>query len=148
MTAIRCARAWIPLARLGAWMVLAVLGASEAARAQAVKASKEEAGTVPQEAAALVVRVASYFYDERTPEIGAGIIVGTKGGELFIATAGHVVQRDTVASTIWVKFVRGDSARATLVHPRPDSLFDLAVLGIAGDPAQLKQWIPGSWDRQ
>jgi S1-C subfamily serine protease len=148
MMAIPCARAWIPLTRLGAWMALAVLGASEAARAQAVKASKEEAGTVPEEAAALVVRVASYFYDERTAEIGAGIIVGTKGRELFIATAGHVVQRDTVASTIWVQFVGGDSARATLVHPRPDSLFDLAVLGVAADPAQLKQWIPGSWDRQ
>jgi S1-C subfamily serine protease len=148
MMAIRRARAWIPIARLSAWVVLALLGASEAARAQAVKGSREEAGTVPEEAAALVVRVASYFYDERTPEIGAGIIVGTKGRELYIATAGHVVQRDTVASTIWVRFVRGDSARATLVHPRPDSLFDIAVLSISADPAQLKQWIPGSWDRQ
>ena len=148
MMATRCAFAWLRLARLCTGMVLLVLGVTGAARAQAAKASKEEAGTVPQEAAAIVVRVESYFYDERTPEIGAGIIFGTRGQELYIATAGHVVQRDTVASTIWVKFVGGDSARATLVHPRPDSLFDLAVLSVPADPAQLKRWIPGSWDRQ
>jgi S1-C subfamily serine protease len=148
MMAIRCALAWLPLARLCVGTVLAVLGGSEQARAQAAKASKDQAGTVPQEAAAIVVGVTSYFYEERTPEFGAGIIFGTNGRELYIATAGHVVQRDTVASTIWVRFVEGDSVRATLVHTMSDSLFDLAVLSVTGDPVHLKQWTPDSWDRQ
>ena len=146
--ATRLVGVWLAVVRLCASIAVALLGASEPANAQARRTAEEQSGTVPREAAAIVVGVVSYFYGKTTPEIGAGILFGTREHELYIATAGHVVQRDTVASTIWVKFVEGDSLRATVAHPRPDSLFDLAVLSVAVESSRRRQLIPRSWDRQ
>ena len=63
------------------------------------------------------MKVVSYFQEGRAPTFGAGILLGGSNNSLYIATAGHVIQRDTAATTIWVVFASRDSVLATVSHP-------------------------------
>jgi S1-C subfamily serine protease len=128
----------------GSWMW--ALSTTHALAAQAPATPAEQAGNVPDVAKAMVVSVTSSFSDGTAGSYGAGIIVGTDGNSLYIATAGHVVQGGPGAPMVWVAFAAGDSARATVVLPRGPEL-DLAVLQVTVDPAHRERWIPGSWDR-
>src|SRR5207245_1528059 len=111
-----------------------------------VQGTAAQGGNVPNEAKALVVRIVSSFGEGTAPEIGAGIILGATTSELSIATARHVVKRDTLARSIWVVFSSGDSVQPTSA-PRINPSLDLAVLRVAGDPARVLRWTPRSWDR-
>jgi hypothetical protein len=129
-----------PVTRLLAGCISTLLNAS---------AAGAQGGNVPDEAKAFVVHVESYFPGSGVPEQGAGIVFGAAEGILYVATAGHVVQRDTVvARDIWLRSFGGDSIRATLAHPSTDTLVDLAVLSVGTDPSRLPTWQPQSWDRQ
>jgi hypothetical protein len=125
-------------ARVAALALSAVGGAGSAAA---------QTENVPPAAKAFVVRVVSYFEGRETPELGAGTIFGATGTTLHIATAAHVVQRDTIASRILVTFNAGDTAQATLAHPQEGDL-DLAVLTVVVDPARVAELTPASWDRR
>jgi hypothetical protein len=124
--------------RVAALALSAVGGAGSAAA---------QTENVPPAAKAFVVRVVSYFEGRETPELGAGTVFGATGTTLHIATAAHVVQRDTIASRILVTFNAGDTAQATLAHPQEGDL-DLAVLTVVVDPARLAELTPASWDRR
>lgn len=107
-----------------------------------------QAGNVPDAAKALVVKVVSSFEAGRAPEFGAGIVFAAAGNTVYIATAGHVVQRDTVAQRIWVWFAGSrDSVEATLARP-PRPGLDVAVLSVVIDAAHASRWTPRSWDRR
>jgi hypothetical protein len=93
----------------------------------------------------MVVGVTTYF-DTTAGQYGAGILVGASGSNLYIATAGHVLQGGPGTPVVWVTFAAGDSARATIVLPRGSEL-DLAVLQVSADPTQAARWRPDSWDR-
>jgi S1-C subfamily serine protease len=132
-------------------IVLLALGASggpaapHSLDAQATSPPAERGGNVPPAAKAMVVSVTTYF-DTTAGQYGAGIIVGAQGNNLYIATAGHVLQGGPGTPVVWVTFSAGDSTRASIVMPRGSKL-DLAVLQVAADPAQGRRWIPASWDR-
>ena len=81
------------------------IGVAEGQGQDTVKAAGDQGGNVPEEAKSLVVEVRSYFTVSGAPELAAGIIFGAKATALYIATAAHVVQRDTViARRILVRF--------------------------------------------
>ena len=124
------------------------IGIAEGQGQDTARTARPQGGNVPEEAKSLVVAIRSFFTATGAPEIGAGVVFGARGTALYIATAAHVVQRDTVpASRIWVAFASGDSTEATLAH-RKEGELDLAVVSVAGDPTRLPQWTPGSWNRR
>ncbi len=106
-----------------------------------------QGGNVPDEAKALIVKVVTYYQEGSAPEVGAGIIVGATATDLYVATARHVVRRDTVAQRIWVVLPSRDSAEAALVA-RARSRLDLAVLRVSVDSARWRRWTAYSWDRR
>lgn len=134
---------------LGLLLIALCVGRSLSAQGDTVRArgTPPPVENVPGEAKALVVSLRSYFGGPGTAaEFGAGIIVGASAGELYVATARHVVRGAAPAHTTWVLFPTGDSARAD-VASYSDQL-DLAVLRIPADPERLARWIPRSWDRR
>ncbi|PYP59200.1 MAG: hypothetical protein DMD40_03680 [Gemmatimonadetes bacterium] len=106
-----------------------------------------QADNVPADAKGLVVKVVSYFQEGRAPTFGAGILLGGSNNSLYIATAGHVIQRDTAATTIWVVFASRDSVLATVSHP-PRPGLDFAVLTVVIAPLAAARVMPHSWDRR
>jgi hypothetical protein len=129
-------------------VLLGIVGSTtgQAVQKPSPPAPQEPASNVPAEARALVVKVVGSYGENRVSGFGAGIIVGSDAHSLYIATAAHVVQKETDARRIVVTFASGDTAEATLEHPRRGGL-DLAVLRVVSDPVSLRQRVPPSLDR-
>jgi trypsin-like peptidase len=125
------------LARVAALALGALAGGGTAAA---------QTENVPPVAKAFVVQVVSYFEGRQAPELGAGTLFGVTGDTLHIATAAHVVQKDTVARRILVTFSAGDAVEATVAHPREGDL-DLAVLSVVVPAARRAAVLPVAWDR-
>jgi len=107
----------------------------------------EQRGDIPTQAKVLVVSLRGYYAGAGTPELGAGIIVGTGAGLLYFATAKHVVRKEGVpADSVWIFFASGDSARATVVGYARG--LDVAVLSLPASAARKAGAIPRSWDRR
>jgi S1-C subfamily serine protease len=127
---------------------LAIWGTATAGAAQqpAAGAVQEPASNVPADPRSLVVKVVGSYGENRVSGFGAGIIVGVDEQSLYIATAAHVVQKEIDARRIVVTFATGDTAEATLLHPRRPGL-DLAVLRVVSGAGLVRQWASRSWDR-
>jgi len=140
------------LAMLFAASVACALCPSGTGRAQGVNVPQgaeslaARRGKVPDDAKSLVVRLSIHFEGAPTPEVGAGIILGASGSELYVATARHVLTRGSAVQAIDVTFFSGETARGTLL-PRVSPDFDLAVLVVSGDAARLRRLAPRAWDR-
>lgn len=111
--------------RLLAWMVLSLFALTAAAQAQ--QAEENAAISAKQ----LVVMIDGRFPTSRALTSGAGIVVGRKGGLVYIATAGHVV-RDLMeeAEDIRVQFPDrpGLEVSATIFPASFDKGIDVALL--------------------
>lgn len=89
-----------------------------------------------EEAEHIVVMVRARFDTEE--QLGAGLVIGTRAGRTYIATANHVVRRGgTVASDVSVT-LRGlpGESQAARVLDHADRRLDLAVLAVVGQPGQ------------
>jgi hypothetical protein len=89
-----------------------------------------------EQARRLVVMVDGRFDDEATR--GAGLVIGTRGDRLYVATAYHVVRRDgAIARDVTVRLlsVPGQRLVATVLE-HADRVLDLAVLSVAGERGQ------------
>ena len=94
------------------------------------------ADRAPLSAEQLVVMIDGRFPTTGQLTEGAGIIVGRKGGLVYIATAGHVVQSFSEAATdITVQFRDrpGEEVEATLWPSNLDKGIDIAVLVVPED---------------
>ncbi|SNZ07457.1 S1 family peptidase [Cohaesibacter gelatinilyticus] len=114
------------LTRLISIMICFIIGLSVAI-AQEVAESKNELISAKQ----LVVMIDGRFPTTDKLTEGAGIVVGRKGGLVYIATAGHVVQGLTEAAVdIKVQFQDrpGEEIDATLWPSNLDKGIDLAIL--------------------
>jgi S1-C subfamily serine protease len=137
--------------------LLLLTGIAGSASAQDTVRCAQEAvsrKTVPPYAQALVVGLQSYFGEGTTPQLGAGIIIGTDAGGLLIVTAKHVVRTragSTPARAIWVCFASQESGRAATLAELDTVArkgFDLAVLRVSGDAPGVARFVPESWDRE
>ncbi len=102
--------------------------------AQEAVSSKESAISAKQ----LVVMIDGRFPTTGELTEGAGIVVGRKGGLVYIATAGHVVQGfSETAIDIMVQFQDrpGEEVAATLWPSNLDKGIDLAILVVPEDRA-------------
>lgn len=118
--------------------------------ALAPEAAAQRASPVPPEARQLVVNVIGYFEDVQGPTVGAGIIVGEGRGQLYIATAGHVVRRGTREAgnlAVILESARTDSLSATLM-PQADSSLDLAVITVPSSAVPAHAARPLRFDRR
>lgn len=111
--------------RLLTWMVLSLCALTAAAQAQ----QAEESAAIS--AKRLVVMIDGRFPTSGALTSGAGIVVGRKGGLVYIATAGHVV-RDLMeeAEDIQVQFPDrpGLEVSATIFPASFDKGIDVALL--------------------
>src|SRR6476619_1289918 len=83
----------------------------------------------PESATRLVVAITSQF--ESGSEFGSGIVVGTAGGRLYVATAEHVIrQSGEIAKRIEVKLTGSAPAVTAEVFRRAGDGLDLAVLTV------------------
>jgi osmotically-inducible protein OsmY len=125
-------RGAVTLARIALVAFLALAAAPAPLDAQ-VPAALPEAR---EQARRLVVMVDGRFEDEATR--GAGIVIGTWGDRLYLATAYHVVRRDgAVARDVTVRLltVPGQRFPATVLE-HADRWLDLAVLSVVGERGQ------------
>ncbi|MEW4459332.1 serine protease [Roseibium algicola] len=115
-------------------LTISVLMCVSAGLAQKATESEKEAISAKQ----LVVMIDGRFPTTGKLTEGAGIVVGRKGGLVYIATAGHVVQGLTeTAEDIKVQFQDrpGEEIDATLWPSNLDKGIDLAVLVVPEDRA-------------
>jgi trypsin-like peptidase len=98
--------------------------------AVAPASSAQTVNRAPDNATSLVVKV-SYFDASGRFDFGAGIIVGVDSKQLYIATAGHVVQKGAPAARVYVTMPTDttDSAVATVSDSVRENM-DIAVLTI------------------
>jgi hypothetical protein len=95
-------------------------------------AGRQVAGPADEEIKRLVVMIEARLGGE--PSVGAGIIVGIKADNLYIATANHVVRRGALdAEEVRIRFRwRPDTLVKAQLLPQRDSEMDLAVLDVTG----------------
>jgi hypothetical protein len=107
-------------------------------------------GRVPDEAKRLVVQVIGYFAPGDAPEVGAGIIVGASSINVFIATARHVLYRQSVRVRDLRVVFPGHTKDTVPAIPMPATQtgLDLAVISVPiGSARGLHSSLP-TFDRQ
>ena len=97
-----------------------------------------------QEAAKLVAMLKITFQDEAGERLGAGIVVGTKDGVLYIATANHNVRWGEARIASLQVFLNGDEDEPLpgTVLPEFDATLDLAVVSVKGLKGLVAMEIP------
>lgn len=102
--------------------------------------AQEDAGNEAISAKQLVVMIDGRFPTTGALSSGAGIVVGRKGGFLYIATAGHVVHAFAeTAQDVSVEFIDkpGVEIDATVISTNFDKAIDIGILAIPEANAPL-----------